>query len=483
MIKNERQYKITKSQIRAFEKTLAEIENRPEHDEISSINRNAILSQIEDLLQQVSEYELLRSGSITEISISSLEEIPLALIQARIMRGLSQKELSEMLGLKEQQIQLYEATEYTSASNSRLVDIANALGIKLAKETRLAVEKMSLDRIFNRLSEVGIERRFILEKILPLNISEALNKLSTKESRGVVLKALGRISRVFKWTPNEILGTSPLEINTNIVSSVRYKIPANVDENKVSAYTLYAHYLALLIVQLASHLPIKPMPSDPYEIRDSILKTYGIIGLNSTLQYLWEHGIPVFALDDSGSFHGACFREKGRNIIVAKQKTPSASRWIFDIFHELWHALQEPDQLNRTDIEIDWSLYVNQKMKNQKEEIIANQFAGAILIGPRAKELVEICFREADNDIPRLKQVVQNVAKREKAPVDALANYIAFILSLDGWNWWGVATKLQNNIDPTLIVKDIMLKYLKLEALSEPDMDLLSRAINPRGGK
>lgn len=40
--------------------------------------------------------------------------------QGRIAAGLSQKELSERLGLKERQIQRYEATDYASANLTRV---------------------------------------------------------------------------------------------------------------------------------------------------------------------------------------------------------------------------------------------------------------------------------------------------------------------------------------------------------------------------
>ena len=46
----------------------------------------------------------------------------------------SQKELAERLGLKEHQIQLYEATDYGSASLTRLKEIAKALCVNIAGE-------------------------------------------------------------------------------------------------------------------------------------------------------------------------------------------------------------------------------------------------------------------------------------------------------------------------------------------------------------
>ena len=49
------------------------------------------------------------------------------LIKARIARGLTHKELAQRVGIKEQQIQRYEATDYEAANLSRLQAVASAL--------------------------------------------------------------------------------------------------------------------------------------------------------------------------------------------------------------------------------------------------------------------------------------------------------------------------------------------------------------------
>ncbi|MFQ5641061.1 MAG: helix-turn-helix domain-containing protein [bacterium] len=61
------------------------------------------------------EYQELKSGKRKVSEISSFEQLPVALIQARIARGLTQKELARKLGLKEQQIQRYEASGFATA--------------------------------------------------------------------------------------------------------------------------------------------------------------------------------------------------------------------------------------------------------------------------------------------------------------------------------------------------------------------------------
>ena len=68
-------------------------------------------------------------------------DLPAVLIKARIAQGLSQKDLADRIGLKEQQIHRYEATDYTSASLARIKDVIRALGVEmddpaLAADTR-----------------------------------------------------------------------------------------------------------------------------------------------------------------------------------------------------------------------------------------------------------------------------------------------------------------------------------------------------------
>jgi ribosome-binding protein aMBF1 (putative translation factor) len=139
MIKNERQYRITKAQADKFEQALAKLKAHPkEGDQMHPLLRqaqiDALQSQLDDLHSELEEYEALKSGRQKTIEIESFDELPRALIQARIASGISQRELAQKLGLKEQQIQRYEATEYASASFERLRKIVNVLGIKINQQ-------------------------------------------------------------------------------------------------------------------------------------------------------------------------------------------------------------------------------------------------------------------------------------------------------------------------------------------------------------
>jgi transcriptional regulator with XRE-family HTH domain len=486
MIKNERQYRTTQAQAKKFELALAEFDkNLDKREEIHPLlwkaEQDALQSQLNDLLEEIEEYEALKSGQHTVLELESLEELPLALIKARIAAGLSQKELAERLGIKEQQIQRYEETEYASASFTRLIEVSQALGIKVREDVFLPNAQVSLKTLFARLSQVGIERDFITKRFLPLSSAgnEHTDDVSEEQAGSLALRAAALLKRVFGLTPTAIFSSSPLQLNTAAIGTVRFKVTKGADERRLSAYTLYAHFLALLVLDVTSDLPKKPIPTNPIEVREAILSTYGSLTFKHALHYLWSLGIPVLPLNDSGAFHGAFWRVEGRNVIVLKQRTNSAARWLSDVLHELWHAAQEPELNERTVIEDSETA---QERWESPEEKTATRFAGHIVLAGRAEELVKLCEEEAQGSIERLKLVVPIVAAREKVSVSSLANYMAFRLSLQGENWWGAATNLQTEdtdyTNPWQIARDFLLERANFGRLNEIDRNLLLRALS-----
>ena len=141
MIKNERQYRLTKAQAQKFELALAEVLSQTPPAGMSPIlhkaQLDALQSQLTDLRREIDEYEALRTGRAAVSVAGSFDDLPMALIRARIASGLSQKELAERLGVKEQQVQRYEATEYSSASLARVRAVISALGVNVREEVSL----------------------------------------------------------------------------------------------------------------------------------------------------------------------------------------------------------------------------------------------------------------------------------------------------------------------------------------------------------
>jgi len=138
IIQNQRQYKITKGWLVRFEESLTAVDARDPRDLPPNIDpgmpklmHDAIASEIEELRHQLDHYEKLRDGHITSREITSLDDLPDALIEARIAAKLTQRQLAERLGVAEQQIQRWEANDYSGVNLTRLQEIADALGVQI----------------------------------------------------------------------------------------------------------------------------------------------------------------------------------------------------------------------------------------------------------------------------------------------------------------------------------------------------------------
>lgn len=139
MIKNERQFKITKNQVRQFELILSKLttEFQASGDLKLKMQIDALETDVSKLNAEIKEFERLKSGAVKVISANSFHDLPDVIIKARIARALTQKDLALKLGMKEQQIQRYETNNFASASFSILAKIVDALDITIEEKVRL----------------------------------------------------------------------------------------------------------------------------------------------------------------------------------------------------------------------------------------------------------------------------------------------------------------------------------------------------------
>jgi HTH-type transcriptional regulator / antitoxin HipB len=135
MIQNERQYRITQAKLREFEQLLSDLD--PEDPNLHPRQvigwTNSYNLTIRQLKQEIAEYDRLKTGNISTFILGSLDDLPTTLIKARIAAGMTQKELADKIGVREQQIQRYEASHYSCASFERLKTIALALNIEVTQ--------------------------------------------------------------------------------------------------------------------------------------------------------------------------------------------------------------------------------------------------------------------------------------------------------------------------------------------------------------
>jgi transcriptional regulator with XRE-family HTH domain len=482
MIKNDREYRITKAQANRFRDELARLSAAGSPGEgldplLLQVQKDAVQSQLADLNAELEEYDALRSGKQAVPDLSSFTDLPKMLIKRRIAAGLTQRELAERLGLKEQQVQRYEATEYASASFTRLDEIIRALNTDESGAFATAGGTASVATVFKHLRMLGYERSFVMSRLIPRDLRAHLEMgRSARGDAELAVRTAEATGRVLRLSPDQLLGDSPPRLDVlPALAGVRFKASAVANEVRLTAYTVYAHYLALLLLDATPDLSPKPVPTDPARVTSDIRATYGSVTLESVVRYMWDLGIAVLPLQDSGAFHGACWRTGGRNVVVLKQKTPSTARWLFDALHEFWHAGEEPELDERSLVEGDEADVARWKTREEHE---ASRFAGNVILEGRAGALAREAAAAAGGDIRRLKSVVPQVARSAGVQVDALANYMAFRLSLDGANWWPTAAGLQTTgEDPHRIVRDILFERIDLTRLSQPDQQLLSQAL------
>jgi len=131
MIYSDKQYAVSTAQLAKLQDALAAAKARVSDQAwLKQAEIDALKSQIVEIEAEIAEYDLLKSGQVAFSKSYALEELPRVLVQARIASGMNQTDLAEKLGMKPQQVQRYEATDYMGASLGRLIEISKALDVK-----------------------------------------------------------------------------------------------------------------------------------------------------------------------------------------------------------------------------------------------------------------------------------------------------------------------------------------------------------------
>ncbi len=400
-----------------------------------------------------------------------LESYPLSTISLGFLfvhasrQELSQRQLADRLGLKEQQIQRYEATQYASASLSRLREVAAELDVQgLELPDALPTSRA----VAQRLSEMGLGLAFVRRRLAPAALRDGLGGAG---DAGTLINFASRVGRVFGWETGSLLSGEPLEPDRRVLASTSFKLPKGSDKEKAEAYTVYAHYLALVTLHATQDLPKQLVPAHASAFRTSWQQRGSTGSFGDLLRFVWDLGIPVLPLADPGAFHAAVWRVDTREVVVLKQGHRSASRWMFDLLHEIGHVTLDLGDR-------DGSIIDGDEASPDDSEQMANRFAGDVLLDGRAEAIVQLCVDGARGSVERLKSVVPNIAAAERVDTGAVANYLAFRLSMQGINWWGAAANLQSSgPDPWEASRDALLERADLASLNPLDRDLLCQAM------
>ena len=352
-------------------------------------------------------------------------------------------------------------------------------GLSLIESLRKRTEpkeyyQISWDIILKKVVKAGISKNLIENKVIPNSLLQQLNRNKAVES---TQRAIDYLISVFGLNRKQLLESESISLSTIPSQLAYYKKPTNANLNQIKAYSHYAQFIAKTSSKACHNLPYNDYPEDIDEFREMLIEKHGEISLEALLDTIWNLGICVVPLTDSGVFHGASWNIDGRHVIILKQKTDSHAKWIFDLLHELYHVFAHLNEDNTSVIEETELSPV--ASNDSEEELEANSFANQFIFNSSAEILAKECVTRAGNKTERLKQAVIDTANDIGIRVDFLANYLAFRLQHDGTNWWGTANSLQvKDPSPVEVTRRFLTKNLDFKILNQIESNMLSMAIN-----
>jgi len=174
MIKNSKQLKNTEKKINK----LLEFINKSgsiaseKDDTFNRVEIEATKSMVDSLQREIYEFKCVKNDSTISFENIEVADLSKLVIYARIAEGISQEELANRIGVKQQQINRYESNDYETASLSRILDVIDALKIDLnlsAKITKPAVKNVKKVESIGNVSNERItefQKKIVLERRL-----------------------------------------------------------------------------------------------------------------------------------------------------------------------------------------------------------------------------------------------------------------------------------------------------------------------------
>lgn len=139
MIKNEKQYSISKKLLNDINQNIADLKkDATQHPLKIKLMLASALNMQKEIEQDILLYETLKKDKIKVLGERLFADFPSLLIEYKIKSGLTQKEFAAQLGIKEQQLQRYEADNFRSVTFKNLLRFLEAIGLEvMIKETRM----------------------------------------------------------------------------------------------------------------------------------------------------------------------------------------------------------------------------------------------------------------------------------------------------------------------------------------------------------
>lgn len=459
MITTDTQYTVTAKKLSKLQDTMGVLAMQNDANPFAKAQRRSLQELSDALRTELTEYDELKSGKVSELTVGTLADLPKTLIKARIARGLNQSQLAELLGTRPQQVQRWENDEYSNVGFTALKSIADALNLDVQPRVRLLAEQpVAPTQIRRGLSKAGLPKAIFDKYLLPQHM---------KEGPGLVDELSARLERLFGFGAQKAA-----TLQAFAQPAMQFKLPANASQSRTRAYAAYLNGLCEIISKCVEPMEVQ-LPASLELLHDFLFEEE--ISLRAAVERCWSINIAVFATDDAIGMNGAFWKRDGKAVIVLRNRGTEESRALFDLLHELFHMLTASDD-SLVLIEADET---SRDRRESRDERRADRFAAEVLTRRRLAELFREIVHESRGQASRLKLSVERTSEKTGIPIGVIANILAKQIS-DGQsnpNWWAAARSLQPAGQPWKVVRNAFLQEADLTRLDRIETDLIKQLL------
>jgi Zn-dependent peptidase ImmA (M78 family) len=332
----------------------------------------------------------------------------------------------------------------------------------MKREGSMTQTLIKMSDLYDRLLSIGFPQEFVKQQVLPDWWCPEF-----EESDGAVIEAASYAARRLNLDLSSILDNQG-DIVFAAIGKSKYKSQQGSDIEKMAIPTALSHRIAELVAyacrkeyQSLEQMTVK-------QIREHLMESYGIISLESLLNFCWQRGIAVVHCDNfpktTTKFHGMATWVQERPVIIISLNDLSPSRLLFIVAHELGH-------IYKRHVSSENEFMMDQKIdlgSLDEEEVEANEFACELLLG---KANMSYYFPNQYNG-QGLAQYCQKIATRDRLSPGLIA-----------WNYawsrgqWSIARKALKILEPDSNAPNQINHHLQdqldWEKLSEDNQDHL----------
>lgn len=381
IILNEKELRDARARVAAFDDALATEEDLRRiaeglPPEVVKQLAATMRAERDDLADAIEAYDAAKgTGKPTRLERRAGSDPGLMLIVARIAKGYTQRDLAWRLGVKEQQVQRYEADRYSAISVKNYARVAALLGVRLSATIQPNLQFRGLDRVIDNVSKDDIK------KILKHGRA---NGWFSKEMDEANLRQYIAENRIDFGSPALLrTGLNVQDHNEDVLLHAwRARVVTRAREIVKTGITRYNPFNTAWLHTLPKLSVFENGPRRAI----SLLREAGII-------LIAERQIPGLTID------GAAFLDEGVPVIGLTLRKDDISNFWFSLLHEVGHVVLHRltglsngffDQFDATSIE--------------EQEVEADAFASNMLI-PEER------WRRSTARIAKSEQVVEKFAK------------------------------------------------------------------------